>query len=140
MKALPIVLATLLLLTGCASNADIAADKAQDEQDFWEAMGNEGPIPAHDASAVRSSILSITDRSDAILLNGSSEDDCEPFKTAFDVLSLAEFGDERDDYIAPLSNALSQVYSGCDGRDTWEGTIDDVALVSDLGSAYLANY
>ena len=131
----------LLALAGCSPSAeDLAAEQAAADENIWLAMGYEGPVPAHSDSAIRSAIASIAARSDTLLIEGSTSADCEPYLDAFKVLLFADFEDERNDYIAPLSNALSQVHSGCHDRGTWEGSIDDVLAVSELGNEYVARF
>lgn len=141
MRKLIVVLAIATLISGCAASpADIAAEQAADDADMWAAMGYDGSPPAHSASDIGNAISAITERSNEILINGSSDEDCEPFLDAFKVLLFADFDDERQDYMAPLKNATSRVYSGCHDRGTWEGTIDDVIDISELGGEYTARF
>ncbi len=126
-------------VTGCTSAEAEAEKEAQLQEDIW-AASNDGPMPAHGAADIHSAIASIAERADRIALNGPTADDCEPFSEAFNILTLADFNDERQDYMATLKNATSQVYSACDGRDTWEGTADDLVDISDLGNEYAERF
>lgn len=124
-----------MILAGCA-----APDPERAAEDTWAAMGYDGKPPVHDAAAVRATIASITMRSDRIILEGSTDADCEPYLDAFKVLILADFDDPRQDYMAPLKESLSQVHYTCSELGTWRGAIDDVLDVYYLGTDYLNKF
>jgi hypothetical protein len=138
MKKLITTAVMVLLLVGCSGQSEAEREQHIKEQ-IWS-VDNDGPMPAHGADDIWAAIQSITNRSNKIIQSGSTDSDCEAFSEVFDVLSLADFNDERQDYIAPLMNATSQVYSACDGRGTWEGAIDDVLTVSALGGEYIQRF
>jgi hypothetical protein len=135
-----LVLATAFALTGCTSPEDEAAEKAQDAEDMWLAMGGEGEMPSADAESIRAVIEEATDRANDVLINGSNDEDCVAFGDAFMKLTVADFDDERQDYMGPIKNALSQIDNGCSDRGTWEGVVDDVVDVSELGGEYLSRF
>jgi hypothetical protein len=71
-----------IALAGCSSPQDEAAQKAQDAEDLWLAMGGEGEMPPSDAASIRTVIEDVTDRANDVLMNGSDHNISCPMRYA----------------------------------------------------------
>jgi hypothetical protein len=144
MKRFALPLIAVLLLAGCASSeeraAEAAAEEAEMAQDMWEANGNTGPVPTMNESAVAREVQALYGVTNDVMLNGSNDAACNVFGESFDLLNVADLEDaEQQGYVDVMLDDLSQAYSSCsDGR--WSDTMPRIINLNLMTEQYSLRY
>jgi len=105
----------------------------------WRELGGHGPMPEHDARAIRNTIVSISAHASRLASMPGTAKDWRAFHQAYLALQFAEFTDDRQHYMVPIRDALKQVRTDS-AKGRWTDVTADVADVAELGSEYLARF